>query len=138
MENDVYDYIFAEFLDMRPEARGKVLSWRPYEEMSIIVELRDESVYLYDYINKTARRASSIDALCRKPSNEEEWRQAFAKRLYRKMRIAGLTQDDLAWEADISTASVTKYMNGMATPTVYNLIRIANVLGCSVNDLVYF
>lgn len=138
MENDVYDYIFDEFLQMCPEARGNVILWRPYEEMSIIAEMQDGSAYLYDYVNKTSRRSLSADALCRKPINEEEWRRAFAKRLYRKMRIRGLTQDELAWRADISTSSITKYVNGDATPTVYKLIRIADILDCSVNDLVYF
>lgn len=138
VSHDSYDYIFEEFLQMRPRERDEVASWSPYEEMSIIIELRDGSTGLYDYVNKTFRRSSSMKTLCKKPDNETEWRNEFAKRLYRKMRIAGLSQDEVAWRAGLSAASITKYVNGDATPTVYKLIRIAEVLGCSVNDLVYF
>lgn len=139
MANRINRDILEEFLRNRPEVdRDRIADWYMEDDFAIVVEIDDGSAYLYDSVYQTTRRSSSIDTLFKKPQNEEEWRIGFAKRLHRKMRLAGLTQDELAWEADISTGALANYINGYSTPTVYRLMRMANVLGCSVNDLVYF
>lgn len=138
MEIKSYQGIFREFLRMCPYVKEEIVRWRKGEEYEIIVELRDGTAYRYDYVTKTFKWARSSREFTRKPRNEEEWRNFFARRLHRKMVICGYTQDDLSYETGISAGTISRYINGEAMPTAYKLIQIADVLDCSVNDLVYF
>lgn len=128
--------VFDEFTKMCPWAVDRVKCWNPSDSFEIIVELNDGGVIQYDQILKTFRCAASMEELnaIRMPTNEEEWKQEFARRLYRKMRTKGYSQDDLSWDADISPASVTKYVNGAAVPSTYNMVKIAKALHLSVED----
>ena len=128
--------VFNEFAKMCPWAADKVVRWNSSDVGEIVAELDDGSVIQYDQVVKTFRCASSLEALdaMRTPTNEEEWKQEFSRRLYRKMRSKGYTQDDLSWDADISPASITKYVNGVAVPSTYNMVKIAKVLHLSVED----
>lgn len=128
--------IFDEFTKMCPWAVGRVKSWAPSDSFEIVVELDDGSVVQYDQILKTFRCAANREELeaMRTPTNEEEWKQEFSWRLYRKMRSKGFGQDDLSWDADISPASITKYVNGASIPSAYNLVKIAKALHLSVDD----
>lgn len=129
--------IFEEFCKMWPISGEKAVRWYPGNEFEIVVELNDGSVMLYDKIMKACWTASSLEELNKKrtPRNETEWKKEFAIRLYRKMKIQGFTQEDLAWDADISRASITKYVNGIAAPSAYNLVKIARALGLSLEEL---
>ena len=128
--------VFNEFVKMCPWAVDKVVRWNSSDVGEIVVELDDGSVIQYDQVVKTFRCASSLEELdaMRTPTNEEEWKQEFSRRLYRKMRSKGYTQDDLSGDADISPASITKYVNGVAVPSTYNMVKIAKVLHLSVED----
>lgn len=71
-------------------------------------------------------------------TKEQEWRNEFGKRVYQMMKEQGLTQYELAVRSDMSVGAISNIINGYSTPTVYNLLKIADVLGCTVGDLVYF
>lgn len=128
--------VFDEFVKMCPWAAKKVVRWHPSDNFEIVVELDDGSVIQYDQVVKTFRCAASLEELeaMRTPANEEEWKEEFSRRLYRKMRSKGFSQDDLSWDADISPASITKYVNGSAIPSAYNMVKIAKALHLTVED----
>lgn len=128
--------VFNEFVKMCPWAVDKVVHWNSSDVGEIVVELDDGSVVQYDKVIKTWRFARNLQELkdLRTPTNEEEWKQEFSWRLYRKMVSKGLSQDDLAFEADISPASITKYMNGTSVPSAYNLLKIAKAMHLSIED----
>ena len=62
----------------------------------------------------------------------------FAIRLFKKMQIKGWTQEDLAWDTKISQGSIAKYVNGITTPSAYNVWKMARVMNCPIADLVDF
>lgn len=138
MNREDYEYLLDEFIRMCPYVDGYIQDWYVTDDREIIVILTDGSAYRYDYLTKTYRKAPSVEELDRKVDDEKSWRMEFAKRLYRKMVIEGFTQDELAWRSNMSPATITKYVNGIATPTVYRLMLIANALGCTVDELIYF
>ena len=125
--------VFNEFVKMCPWAVDKVVHWNSSDVGEIVVELDDGGVVQYDKIIKTWRFARNLQELkdLRTPTNEEEWKQEFSWRLYRKMVSKGLSQDDLAFEANIS---ITKYMNGTSVPSAYNLLKIAKAMHLSIED----
>lgn len=133
------DYIFEEFCRICPWAARKTNHWwdSPNEPEEITIVLCDGSAMQYDYIMKTFRHKSSLDELIesRKIHGEEEWRRAFAIRLYKLMRIYGWGQEGLAYRTGISQGTISKYVNGDRIPSAYNIWKIAKVLGCSEADL---
>lgn len=59
----------------------------------------------------------------------------FADRL-KKYRIeAGMTQKELAEKLNASQNTISQYESGKRNPTVKNLLVIAGLLGCSVDEL---
>ena len=134
--------VFEEFLHMCPyvtDVADEIVDWWDGQDaFEIIAIKRDGSAYLYDAIDKGFKQASSVEDLKEHPTNEEEWRNAFARRLYRMICLRGLSQDDLAYETGISTGAMSRYVNGYSTPSVYKLISIADVLGCTLDELARF
>jgi DNA-binding XRE family transcriptional regulator len=55
----------------------------------------------------------------------------------KKLRIAaGMSQDDLAKAAGISRIAIARYETGERTPSIITAVKIANALGCKVDDLI--
>lgn len=138
MKSRLYLDIFEEFKKMCPWASRKIISWHPSGELEITAVLDDGSAIQYDYIFKSFRSAPSIDILKenRKPNNEDSWRREFSIKLYRKMKVEGMTQDDLSWKSGISAGSIANYVNGVSTPSAYNVYKIAEALKCQASELV--
>ena len=130
---------FEEFILMNPYAKGRIDYWYDGDDSyDVIVVMQDGSVYLYDSFEQGSRYAKTLDDLFRSPESETEWRKKFSYNLYRVMRRKGFNQVGLSEASGVSTMSISNYTNGCSTPSVYILIKIADALGCTVNDLVYF
>lgn len=56
--------------------------------------------------------------------------------LLRELReAAGLTQRDVAARAGVSQQAVAKWERGLASPYLYDLVRVAAVYGCTEKTL---
>lgn len=62
---------------------------------------------------------------------------AFKDNLYYYRTKAQLTQQELADKIGVARSIETRYELGDKTPPLATLIRLADVLDCTVNDLVY-
>lgn len=60
---------------------------------------------------------------------------SLAKNLRAFRRRADLTQTELATRSGVKQNAISSWEKGKAVPTVRSLVRIANGLGCSVDDL---
>lgn len=69
---------------------------------------------------------------------EVKWRKLFSKKLKDRIEVCGLTQKELAVEANISEAAVSKYCSGERLPQITQLIKMTEVLGCTIDELVKF
>lgn len=58
-----------------------------------------------------------------------------ARRIKTARKLAGLTQEQLAEQIDISTNAVAKLENNLMTASLQTLVNIANVLHMDINDL---
>lgn len=55
----------------------------------------------------------------------------------KKMRLTvGMSQEDLAKAAGVSRVAIARYESGERVPSVIIAARIANALGCKVDDLI--
>ena len=55
----------------------------------------------------------------------------------KKMRLTvGMSQEDLAKASGVSRVAIARYESGERVPSVIIAARIANALGCKVDDLI--
>lgn len=57
------------------------------------------------------------------------------KRLTEIMRVKGVTNAELATVVGVSKASMSYYRQGLRMPSAGTLGRIANYLGCKMDDI---
>jgi len=62
-------------------------------------------------------------------------RQAFAANLRRLRHAKGISQEDLAYSADVNRSYVSKLEKGASYPGLEILVKLANVLGVEAADL---
>lgn len=130
--------IYEDFIRMCPYVKGEVKAWFTNEHLELFAELKDGSAYRYDYITKTFGWFRSMDELLDSPLDEDEWRKCFARRLYKKMVMKGVTQEVLAWKTGISQSTISSYIRGQVLPTIFKFRKIIEVLDCDAEDLLYF
>ena len=102
----------------------------PFE---LIVKTQDGKAWLYDDSEGTVVNLEPD----RLNISEESYRLQFGMRLKRLLMTKGISQQDLSNITGISTVMISHYINGKATPSGYNIDKIAMALGCEFTDLVY-
>lgn len=118
-----YPFIFNDMVD-----------WYPSGQMEITVRVKNGDKYTFNQIEKSYQRIYSVDGEI-EDLEEMEFRRRFAQRLMRKLINVGMTQDQLAEYSGISKVMISKYLTCKATPSYYNVDRIARALRCSVSEL---
>ena len=136
MDKEEYEELLNDFKAMCPWTAKTIEKYWVSDYMEITAELTDGSAIKYDGVLRVFRWAANLEELMAlaNPQSEAAWRQQFALRLWRTLLSKGMTQLDLSFDADISTGSIASYINGNATPTAYNLIKIARALGCTPEE----
>lgn len=66
----------------------------------------------------------------------QDWKRIFSKNLYKQLERNDLTHEKFAEKADLSTNSVSSYLNGNRTPSMRTLLRMCDVLDCKIEELV--
>lgn len=67
---------------------------------------------------------------------EQEWRFIFSDRLHNMLKKRNITQWEFAEKMDLSFVTVSRYMNGERSPKMSTLLRMCDVLGCTLDELV--
>lgn len=134
MTYEEWSEIFEDFKRHRPgiEDRG-IVEWFPSGRMEITILMADGTHTVYDYIDKSTtyyKKLRNSDE-----ETEEQYQQNLGRYLRRAMGIKGITQKELAEITGISVITLSKYMNGKATPSSYNLRKLVNALGCSPSEI---
>ncbi len=53
------------------------------------------------------------------------------------MRVAsGMTISDIQMVCDVSSTAVTKWQNGKSLPSLENLVKLASLMQCKIDDLI--
>lgn len=69
--------------------------------------------------------------------SENEWSARFAHRLRKLAKDRGYKRKgEWAEIFGLSPNTISRYMNGHTIPDAYTIYHIANVLNCSVDDLI--
>lgn len=110
-----------------------VESWWDVGPCEIAVKMKNGRKFIFDGFKHTVRSLVNPEDV-----SEEVFAGSLAKRMKRMMDIQNITQSELAEKIDVSKNTVNNYITGKTQPTAFVLFKIANVLNCDINELVYF
>lgn len=136
-DKNYWEPIFDMFCESYPDLADNVIDWFPSGQMEITLKVGktkgEIERYTYDMLSRTVRRISKhyeeMDI------TEEEWRKEFTRKLHIKMRNMCINQEMISERTGISQAMISKYINGKAVPSAYNIRKIAHALNCSFMEL---
>lgn len=135
MENrDRFKSILESFEQYYPNINERAVDWYPSGQMEIIVRTDDGNKYEYCCIDHSIKLVKNDNYNCEE-LDEKTWRELFSYKLHKKLYMSSLNQESLSSKTGISRVTISKYLNGKATPSVYNLEKIARALKCSINEL---
>lgn len=67
--------------------------------------------------------------------NDDHFRKIFARRLRQILYARDMSQSELAKKSGISQTCISRYANGSRMPSGYCITKLAEALGCRVEDL---
>lgn len=69
---------------------------------------------------------------------EVEWLDIFSVNLIDMLKEQGYSQEELAYETNLSQGTISKYINKKQMPSLKAIINIAYALECSIDELIDF
>lgn len=70
--------------------------------------------------------------------SEQQWLDEFANYLRDRIDEYGATQAEFAEDCGLAKSTISRYLKGQAVPSIFALINMSHVLGCSIDDLADF
>lgn len=125
--------LFEAFALYFPGLATRAVEHKEVSPFELVVKLNDESAYLYSDMENSIRRLPSDS----NNMTEKECRKEFGWRLGKILYRYGISQSELSERTGITQAMISRYINGTATPSLYNADKIAKAVGCSLDDLRY-
>lgn len=130
MIRDKYERTIKQFETYYPDLIGQVVDWWASGRTSIALKMNDGNIYDYDPMDDSLRRVNVYMDV-----DEEAERKAFGSNLQKMIPFSGLSKGELAEEAGITNAMLSRYIRGNSMPSVLVARRIAKALGCRVDEL---
>lgn len=133
MRNIIEECLLRNFEMISPSLFKRMVSYEMPDNFSLIVTLDDNQKILFDDM------MDSIRYLYSNPNNmsDEELLLEFRYRLRHVMSRRGFNQLRLAEETGLSELTISNYMRGKNIPSFLNVMKIAKVLECSLDELWY-
>lgn len=97
----------------------------------LFVMLDNEFVIFYDYLEKAIRYLPKDSSKL----EEQDYRYLLGIRLRNLLIRNSVNREYLSNTTGISETTISRYINGTSTPSVYNIHKIAKALKCTINDL---
>ena len=132
---NIWEPMYNDFMRQHNALARNIIEWCPLTETELILKDREGQLWVYDIIDGGVTPYFIREDL---DLDEDKWRDRFSRRLRHKLRGVGITRNDLSDMTGISTVTLSKYLNGITTPSTYNLDKIARALNCSIRYLTKF
>lgn len=130
--------MYNRFLERHKRIGYSVIDWYYIGNSTIVLHTKHGDTYTYDDKKRKVVRVMKEEDKVLGIMTEEDWRKEFALVLRDKMRKKGMKGYMLADKTGLSRIAISKYVNATRTPSSYNLVLIADALGCLVSELTYF
>lgn len=70
--------------------------------------------------------------------DREKWKWKFSKALENRMQELGLNAHQLSRRSGVDQAAVYRYLYGLTVPNAYIVVKLAEALCCSTDELISF
>lgn len=130
--------MYNRFLEKHKRIGYSVIDWYYIGNSTLVLHTKHGDTYTYDDKKRKVVRVMKDEDKVLGVMTEEDWRKEFALVLRDKMRKKGMKGYMLADKTGLSRIAISKYVNATRTPSSYNLVLIADALGCLVSELTYF
>lgn len=95
------------------------------------MDLDDGTTFVFDWYDKSLFQIKDDDS-----DNEKLWRKHFKYKLVKLLFFRRMSQKKLSELTGISEITISKYMNGTSTPSLFNARKIARALNVDINELI--
>lgn len=130
--------MYNRFLEKHKRIGYSVIDWYYIGNGTLVLHTKHGDTYTYDDKKRKVVRVMKEEDKVLGVMTEEDWRKEFALVLRDKMRKKGMKGYILAEKTGLSRFAISNYLNAKRTPSSYNLVLIADALGCLVSELTYF
>ena len=113
--------------------RDLIDRWYDAGEECVIIKLKDGHKMYYDDLTRTYRHLKENYELI----TEQDFRDESARRISRMMWLRGITQMELEELSGISKHSLSNYVTGKSTPSIFAANKIAKALNCELSEIFY-
>lgn len=138
IKSEYYDEMFKAFERKCSGWAERAVEVKPKHEHAIRVTLDNGDKVDYNFRTDSFRYITRDENCGRlREINDLDCRNTFSRNLMDRMKTKGFGQATLAERTGLSSAIISKYLNKKSTPTITNAIRIADVLDCEVEELLY-
>ena len=125
--------IFEDYLFHMMVKREDVLSVEPYDKFQILVTKKNGNRYIYDMMAHGDKLLKEDESVFFK-MDEKTYMSEFAFIVDTKITAKGITLEDLSERTGISIPTIYRYMRGDSIPNLYKAKKLADVLGCDINE----
>lgn len=131
MIRDKYERLLEQFELYYPSIYERAVDWWASGRLSITIKLDDDSMFEYDSLDNSIRQVYFNDS----GIDETIIRKTFGNNLQKMLPFSGMNQQELADKVEVSRVMLSKYIRGKSVPSVIVARKIANALGCTVDEL---
>lgn len=124
--------LLKNFSEYNPYLYGNVEFYIVYSNYELIVKTTNGYIYSYDDYDKNCRNIFNPEL-----ENKIDQTFEFGYRLSKLIKRCGYTQKEIANKTGLSECQVSNYTSCKFIPTLKNILKVTNVLGCRVDELVY-
>lgn len=137
MRDEWLDECMEKCLIYCPWIKRQVVDYRwGRDEHEVVVELDDGGRIIFDttiggfqYLSPEMNGETMTDL------KEDLWKKEFSEMFRRKLWQSGIPLWKLSRTTGISEQTLSGYLHKKGIPSLYKAYKIANVLGCSIDDL---
>jgi predicted XRE-type DNA-binding protein len=131
MVQSSYELMLNQFKMYYPNYYNKIADWWKSGPYHITVLLNDGDRIEFDSSDNTIRWVPVIDYTV----DSEMLRKEIGRNIRKFITYRGMRQQEVAEQAGVTEAMLSRYINGTSMPSLDKLHNLANVLGCQITDL---
>ncbi len=125
--------MIKKFKQTHPSLGKEIHVFKKVNQAYVLIFFRDETVILYAAYEDTYHHVKLFESI--RDISEGEYRKGIGNLIKARMMSLGLNQTEIVKQCKVNRDTLSRYIMGKTTPSIYTLAEIANVLECRVDAL---
>lgn len=130
MTNDITDFLYKYVINNNPFIDEEdIVTYKALNQHDLYIKYKNGVEEIYDTFSNISHRVNHVE-----PNNDLQMRLSFRRKLQTIMNRKWVTQEELAKRINSSQQMISRYLTGQSIPSAITIKKIADALGCSVDD----